>query len=158
MKDKLLTDAQWEKIEPLMPTMPKGKKGGRPWAENRDVLSGILWVLKTGARWRDLPETYPSDSTCWRRLKEWEEQGLWLDIWRVFLGELDEKGWLEWDECFADGSFSPAKKGAIASEKPKREKEQSFWWWSTARVFLWEGALLRRRRMKLSSSKKPSKR
>src|SRR5438093_6080768 len=51
-----LTDEQWSKIGPLLPRMPRGGKGGRPWVDHREVIDGILWVLKTGARWRDLPE------------------------------------------------------------------------------------------------------
>lgn len=52
-------------------------------ADNRQVLEGILWVLRSGARWRDLPPQYPSASTCWRRLRDWEEQSVWLDLWRT---------------------------------------------------------------------------
>jgi transposase len=144
----LLKDDQWLKLDPLLPTMPPGKKGGRPWRNNRQVLEGILWVLKTGARWRDLPERYPSPSTCWRRLKLWEEMDIWLDIWRALLAQLDEQQYLMWEETFADGSFAPAKKGGSASARPRRAKEQSGWWWSTARVFLWEAHLLRPRRRK----------
>ena len=61
-----LTDAQWVKIEPHLPRPRRSVKGGRPRVSNRDVVDGILWVLKTGARWRDLPEGYPSESTCGR--------------------------------------------------------------------------------------------
>ena len=55
----LLTEAQWKKIAPLLPKPPKQRKGGRPWIENRRVLEGILWILRSGARWQDLPEQYP---------------------------------------------------------------------------------------------------
>jgi len=66
---RFLKDEQWKKLEPLLPKTAPGKNGGRPWNDNRQVLEGILWVLKSGARWRDLPSRYPSASTCWRRLK-----------------------------------------------------------------------------------------
>ena len=135
MQKAYLSDEQWAKLESLL---PKVKSRGRPWADNRRVLEGILWVLKTGARWRDLPKEYPSASTCWRRLRQWEEQDVWLKIWRQFLGELDQRGKLDWSESFLDGSFAPAKKGASASAKPSAAKARSGWWWSTARVFLWE--------------------
>ena len=69
----MLTDRQWEKIRPLLPRLRGGPKGGRPWADDRAVLTGILWVLKTGARWRDLPAAYPSHATCWRRLGMYEQ-------------------------------------------------------------------------------------
>ena len=134
----LLTEAQWKKIAPLLPRPPKQQQGGRPWIENRRVLGGILWILRSGACWQDLPEKFPHPSTCWRRLREWEERGVWLNIWRVFLSELNERQQLKWSESFLDGSFAPAKKGAAESGKPSGARGRSGWWWSTAAVFLWE--------------------
>jgi transposase len=145
MPKPFLSDEQWKKIAPLL---PQSSGRGRPWAENRRVLEGILWVLKTGARWRDLPPAYPSPSTCWRRLQLWEEQDVWLDVWRQFLAELDARGRLDWNESFVDGSFAPAKKGARASAKPSAARVRSGWWWSTAKVFLWESSWSRPRRQK----------
>lgn len=141
----LLSDKQWAKIEPLLPNF---SSKGRPWRNNREVLEGILWVLKTGARWRDLPKEYPSPSTCWRRLRLWEEDDVWLKVWRAFLAELDAKSIIDWSESFMDGSFAPAKRGVTLWEKPKKAKEQSGWWWSTARVFLWEVKLPRPHQVK----------
>jgi transposase len=142
MRKPLLTDAQWEKIEPLLPKPKaprKGKRRGRPPKPPRVVLEGILWILKTGARWQDLPtDLGVSPSVCWKRLRAWEEQGVWLRLWRAFLCELDQRGRLDWQESFLDGSFAPAKKGATASAKPSAARARSGWWWSTARVFLWE--------------------
>ena len=133
-----LTDAQWARIEKLLPK-PKAKpKGGRPRANDRDVMEGILWVLRSGARWRDMPDRYPAYATCWRRLGEWERADLWLSLWRAFLKDLDEAQQLDWSEAFMDGTFAPAKKGALASAKHARAKGQSLWYWSTARVFLSE--------------------
>ena len=68
------------KIQPLLPRLPRSRRGGRPWIGNRAVIDGILWVLKTGARWCDLPSEYPSPATCWRRLKRWDEDGTWERI------------------------------------------------------------------------------
>ena len=102
----LLAEAQWKKIAPLLPKPPKQRKGGRPWIENRRVLEGILWILRSGARWQDLPEKFPHPSTCWRRLRDWEERGIWLNIWRSFLSELNERQQLKWSESFLDGSFA----------------------------------------------------
>ena len=146
--DSELTDAQWKKIEQLLPAVKRSKRGGRPAAEHRACFEGIIWVLRSGARWKDLPVKYPSPSTCWRRLRDWEDQGIWLDIWRNFLGELDAQGRLDWEETFADGSFAPAKKGGPASERPNAEKVRSGWWWQAAKVFLWEFSLPRRPRTK----------
>jgi transposase len=84
---ELLTEAQWDLIEPLLPEPKRRKdKRGRPWASNRICLEGILWVLRAGSAWRFLPDKYPSPATCWRRLKQWEEQDVWLDAWRALLG------------------------------------------------------------------------
>jgi transposase len=143
-----LTDDQWEKLEPFLPQLMPGPQGGRPWADNRMALEGILWILRTGARWKDLPERYPSASTCWRRLKLWEEKGVWLDVWRKYLADLDEETLLHWEEAFIDGSFAPAKKGGRVLAKRRKVKVQSGWWWSTAKVFLWEASLPRHPRRK----------
>ena len=138
---KFLTDEQWARIAPLLPSERPGFKGGRPRRRNREVLEGILWIRRTGARWRDLPQRYPSPSTCWRSLKRWDEEDLWLQIWRTFLSQLEAGGLLDWEEAFIDASFAPAKKGAPDSGKPNEARARSGWWWSTARIFLWEAPL-----------------
>jgi transposase len=153
-----LTDAQWAKIEPLLPRMPRTARGGRPWVEARAVIDGILWVLKTGARWRDLPAEYPSPATCWRRLNRWFDDGTWERIWRAFLTELDQRGKLAWETAFIDGTFAPAKKGAPTSALPSAGKAQSAWYWWSVRVFLWEYASPRPRRPRSRSSTKRSPR
>jgi transposase len=142
-----LTEAQWLKIERLLPKEKPSPRGGRRRIDDREVMEGILWVLRSGARWKDLPREYPSATTCWRRLREWEETGVWLSIWRAFLSELDDEGQLDWHEVFADGTFAPAKKGVPRLERPNAERVRSLWWWQTARVCLSESNLPRRRRM-----------
>ena len=98
----LLTEAQWQKIAPLLPKPPQQRKGGLPWIENRRVLEGILWILRSGARWQDMPEKFPHPSTCWRRLRDWEERGVWLKIWRMFLSELNQRQQLKWRNVTGD--------------------------------------------------------
>ena len=134
-----LSDRQWELIEHLFPEPKRRRDGrGRPWASNRECVEGILWVLRTGARWRDLPAECPSGMTCWRRLRRWEDEGVWLEGWQQLLAALNHQQLLEWDETLLDGSFVSAKKGALLSEKPSAGRGQSGWYWSTARAFLWE--------------------
>ncbi len=147
-----VTDAQWAVIEPLLPQLPRTARGGRPWAGHRAVVDGILWVLKTGARWRDLPAEYPSPSTCWRRLKRWDEDGTWLRVWRAIIAQLDERGRLQWETAFIDGTVAPAKKGALTSARPSAGKVQSAWYWSSVRVFRWESPSPRRPRRRSRSS------
>ena len=143
-----LSDEQWEKIAPFLPEPQASPWGGPKPIPNRPCFEGILWVLRSGARWKDLPASYPSPTTCWRRLCLWEEQEVWLKAWRAFLAQLDRQGQLDWAETFADGSFAPAKKGGLVSASPKRAKVRSGWWWQTARVFLWETSWNRRPQQK----------
>ena len=148
MNKPALKEEQWAKIAPLLPAPKPRVRGGRPPVANRPCFEGLLWVLRSGARWKDLPKEYPSYSTCRRRLLEWEEAGVWLAAWRALLGQLDEQQRLDWEECFADGSFSAAKKGGSVLEKPNAERVQSGWWWSMAKEFLWQPISTRPRRAK----------
>lgn len=93
-------------------------------------------MLRTGARWRDLPAQHPSPATCWRRLAEWERQDVWRTLWRAILSALDARGQLDWSEAFLDATFAPAKEGAPASASHAKVRGRSVWYWSTARVFL----------------------
>jgi len=157
----LLTDAQWERLRPLIPEHTPTRRGGRPRADDRACLEGILWVLRSGARWRDLPERFPSPSTCWRRLVEWEDTGVLEAVWHALLDQLDGQGLLDWEEVFVDGTFAPAKKGGPWSERPNAERAQSAWWWRMAREFHSHAGprlvrLLRSRLSKASSTASPT--
>src|SRR6476620_9641986 len=103
---KRLSDQQWQVIEPLL---PHPKPMGRPRADDRRTLDAILFVLRSGCRWEDLPPELGSSTTAWRRLKGWEEQGVWENIWRAVLASLEAQDKLEWAQAFLDGSFVPAK-------------------------------------------------
>src|ERR1051325_12105055 len=111
------TDAQWEFIPPHLPEHPPSRKGGRPRADDRECLEGILWLLRTGARWRDIPVDMPSGSTCWRRLRDWADAGVLEDIQAALVQQLEELGKLDLRELFADATFIRAKKGAKRSAK-----------------------------------------
>ena len=114
-----LTDEQWEILEPLIPDPPRRADGkGRPWRDPRDVLDGILWILRTGAPWRDLPERYPPYQTCHRRFQRWNEEGVLDEVLRALAKDLKERGGLDLSECFVDGTFVGAKKGEGRWERP----------------------------------------
>ena len=84
-----LTNEQWERVRHLIPVremVGTGIRGGRPWRHPREVLDGILWVLRTGACWSDLPRRYPAPQTCHRRVQKWVREGI-LDAVLVTLGE-----------------------------------------------------------------------
>jgi transposase len=107
-----LTDAQWKVLKPLIPTPARRPDDrGRPWRGAREVLDGILWVLRTGAPWRDLPERYPPYQTCHRRFQQWIKEGALSRVLRALTEALKERGGLNLSECFIDGTFAVAKKG-----------------------------------------------
>lgn len=135
---KEITDEQWSRIAPHLSEWPAAQKGGQQPADKRACFEAVLWMARSGARWKDLPRHFPAASTVWKRLRQWEEDDSLKNAWRHFLTTLDPAGMLRWDECFADGTFFPAKKGANTSGKPSAAREQSLGWWPMARVFRWE--------------------
>src|SRR5262245_50025765 len=116
---RMLTDEQWERIAPCFPEHPPSPKGGRPRAPDRDCLEGILWLIRTGARWQDIPVDLPSGSTCWRRLHEWAAAGVLEGIRVRILRELEALGGIDFEQLLADATFVRAKKGATRSEQPR---------------------------------------
>ncbi len=130
-----LTDEQWNLISDLFPSKTVGPKGGRPPWDARDCVEGILWILRTGARWRDLPSRFPSHPTCWRRLKEWTEAGVWEKAWGRLLRVLDRRGAIDREESMADGTFSSAKKGANVLARPNVARAQKPWFSLTVTEF-----------------------
>ena len=132
-----LTDEQWLLIADLFPVPAPDPRGGRPRADVRQCLEGILWVLRSGARWKDLPRSFPSYVTCWRRFVEWSGDGVWEKAWSRLVEQLDQQGQVDWDEGFADGTFASAKKGATWSGPPSGARGPSSWSWSTAPDCRW---------------------
>lgn len=131
-----LTEEQWRVVRGLIPEPQRRADGrGRPWRDTRTVLEAILWILRTGAPWQALPERYPSYQTCHRRFQQWVRSGALRAVLEVLAQDLYERGGIKLDECFIDGSFAPAKKGAWASAKPSGARARSSWQWRTLRVF-----------------------
>lgn len=152
-----LTEAQWAVLEPLLPK-PRVRRDrrGRPWRDPRDVLNGILWILRTGAPWADLPPRYPSPKTCHRRFQRWREDGTMEAVLRALAQDLEARGELDLSECFIDATYAGAKKGAPASAPPGEGKGPRSWQWQTALVFLSAYPSQVLHRMKSPSSKRPS--
>ena len=120
-----VTDVQWNLIKDLFEPPEPSPEGGRPRVDSRRCMEGVLWVLKTGARWQDLPERYPSFATCWRRHKEWTEAGLLVLAWERLIKVMDRRKLLDWSQAMGDGTFSPAKKGGLRWVRPRKAKEQN---------------------------------
>jgi transposase len=131
-----LSDEQWNLISDLFPTEPVGPKGGRPQVASRPCVEGIIWILRSGARWKDLPGHFPSPATCWRRLKVWTEAGVWDKAWGRLLRKLDRRGEINRKESIADGTFSSAKKGVNASARPSVGREPRQWFSPTVTACL----------------------
>jgi transposase len=113
-----LTEEQWEAVEPVLREARRGDNRGRPWHDTRAVLNGVLWVLGTGAQWRELPEKHPPFQTCHRRFQQWIRSGKLEAALKLLARHLYERGKLNLDEAFVDATFASAKKGASPSAPP----------------------------------------
>jgi transposase len=121
-----LTDDQWFLIELLFPTPPPRPRGGRPPHSHRACLEGILFVLVTGCRWKDLPRWLPSKSVCHQRFKLWVETGVFQRVWRRLLELKADLRQLDLGTLLGDATFVSAKKGAIRSGRQSPAKAPSF--------------------------------
>ena len=113
-----LSEEQWLLVEPVLRPAPRAVNRGRPWHDTRAVLNGVLWVLGTGAQWRELPEKYPPFQTCHRRFQQWIRTGKLEEALRLLARLLYEQGKLNLEEAFVDATFASAKKGASRSALP----------------------------------------
>jgi transposase len=122
MGKELVSEELWEAIEPLLPPEPPKPKGGRPRIDDRAALAGIIFVLKSGIPWEMLPKEMGcgSGSTCWRRLRDWEEAGVWRQLHRVLLDRLGDADRIDWSRASLDSASVPAKRGAKGSARTRR--------------------------------------
>src|SRR5215471_10141138 len=132
-----LTDEQWAIIASLIPEPPRREDGrGRPWKDSREVLNCILWILRSGARWEDLPERFPPHQTCHRRFQQWVREGVLRSAPEALAEDLRERGALDLSECFIDGMFVVAKKGARSGKDQAGQRYEAHGGGLTALVFL----------------------
>ena len=122
MSESLLFDQLWQRLEPLLPQKKQRRKvqyAGRKRAEARQVLTGIIFVLKTGVPWKSLPATsdFPSGHTCRRRLLEWDKRGVWRRLWQSLLADLQAEGRLDWERGVVDSSSVRAGHGGEKTGK-----------------------------------------
>jgi len=120
---KELTDEKWKFIGPYLPTPAPT---GRPRADDRKTINGILFVLITGCKWADMPKSYGSPVTAWRRLRNWEEKEVWSKLMQQLKNEVYRAGKISVKAASIDSKTVVAKKGAIASDTTaiKRRKAQ----------------------------------
>jgi len=150
-----LTDEQWEAIRSSIPEPEREgttARGGRPWRDPRDVLNAILWVLRTGAPWADLPRRYPPYQTCHDRFQKWEREGVFDGILAALASDLRERGKIDLTEAFIDGTHAGAKRGVLKLASLDAAKRPRSWRWQTVMVFLSPSGLRVVSAMKRSSS------
>lgn len=140
MAKPIVSDELWAVIEPLLPPQTPNSKGGRPRIPDRAVLTGILFVLKTGTPWEMLPPEMGCGSgmTCWRRLRDWQQAGVWDRLHQVFLDQLGEADRIDWSRASIDAATVAAPGGAKKPGRIQRiaaNRARSGILWSIERAF-----------------------
>jgi transposase len=123
MSKPLVSDELWAIIAPVLPAGPPKPRGGRPRSiSDRAALTGILFVLKSGIPWEMLPQEMRCGSgmTCWRRLRDWQQAGVWQRLHRLLLQRLSDAGQVDWERASLDSASVPAPGGAkrLARTRP----------------------------------------
>ena len=114
MRRHELSDAQWHLVEDLMPS---GGNPGRPWNDHRDMLNAMMWILHTGAPWRDLPEHFGPWESAYHRFNRWRRDGTLDQILDRLQMRLDREGRIDWDLWCVDGSMIRASRAAAGAPK-----------------------------------------
>ena len=134
----LVSDELWAVVEPLLPrpTRRARWRGGRPRISDRACLAGIIYVLKTGIPWEYLPQEMGCGSgmTCWRRLRAWQQRGVWRRLHRALLDFLGQADAIDWSRAALDSTSVPAQKGGLTPARIRRIKAnraRSAMLWST---------------------------
>ncbi len=114
MKRHELTDAQWERLRPYLPAPQPAS--GRPNHDHRRIINGILFRLKTGIPWRDLPARYGPWQTVYSRYRRWQQAGIWQRILAALQADADAAGELDWELHFVDGTVVRAHQHAAGAK------------------------------------------
>jgi transposase len=110
-----LTNEQWERLKGLLP--PQKPKTGRPAEDHRQILNGMLWVLRTGAPWRDLPERYGKWTTIYSRFQRWRKSGMWERIFAHLQTQLEQESNVDWEIHYIDSTTVRAHQHAAGAKK-----------------------------------------
>ncbi len=119
MSKPLVPDDLWAIVAPLLPAEAPKPTGGRPRVPDRACLTGIIFVLKSGIPWEMLPQEMGCGSgvTCWRRLRDWQQAGVWDRLHHTLLDRLGEADRIDWERASLDSARVPAKRGATRSAR-----------------------------------------
>lgn len=114
-----MSDEQWTRLEPHLPPLVRL---GRPYLAHRPIVSGIVWVLRTGAPWRDVPERFGKWTTVASRFRRWTAKGIWQAIWVQLQREADLPGQLDWSMHFVDSTVVRAHQCAAGAHGGQKEE------------------------------------
>lgn len=131
-----IRDEQWQLVESFIPKTITATLRGRPSKNPRDVLNGILWILRTGAPWAEMSPKYPSYQTCHRYFQKWVQEGVMDAVLKALAEDLRRRGKIDLSECFIDATFAGAKRGVRMLDLRSAGKGPRSWQWQTAMVFL----------------------
>ena len=133
MRRHELSDVQWAWIEGLFPA---NEGRGRPWKDHRQMVNGMLWVLRTGAPWRDLPARYGPWQTVYDRFNRWRKDSTWDRILEHLQIRLDRAGRIDWDLWCIDGSSVRGSRAAAGARKKGTHKSPSTTRWAAQKADL----------------------
>lgn len=128
MRRRELTDKQWERLKPLLP--PQKPRTGRPSRDHRTIVDGILWVLRTGAPWRGLPERYGPWQTVASRFYRWRKAGVWRRTLEVLQQQADAEGHLDWQIHYVDSTVIRVHQHAAGAKKGIKKRRH----WAVVRA------------------------
>lgn len=117
----IITDAMWERLQPFLPAQKPAT--GRPAIDHRLIINGILWIIRTGAPWRDLPERYGNWSTVASRFYRWCTSGIWDAIFEAIVEQADADGIVDWNIHYVDSTVVRAHQHAAGAEGSAPEAE-----------------------------------
>jgi len=122
MARQWVSDELWGEIAPLLPREPPKPKGGRPRIPDRKCLVGIVFVLRTGCAWNDLPAELGcgDGTTCWRRFRQWTRAGVWSAVWQCVLGALGKEGRVDLSRAVIDSAPARAICGGLTQGRTPR--------------------------------------
>jgi len=113
-----MTDEQWERLKPLLP--PQKPRTGRPARDHRQIVNAILWIIRSGAPWRDLPEHYGPWQTVASRFYRWQKAGIWERLFAAVQQRADAAGQLDWQVHYVDGTIVRAHQHAAGAKGGSR--------------------------------------
>ena len=119
-----IPDALWERVDLILPIYKPSPQGGRPRLDLRKVVTGILYVLRTGCQWKAMPEQFGSGSAIHAYFQEWVKLGVFRELWQMALEEYDDLKGIDWEWQSLDGAMNKSPLGGEKKrEKPDRSRE-----------------------------------